>query len=194
MITKPNAPKNEYHVSIEEVKKLLDYDPITGVFTWKFRYPPTYGNNIFNAKFAGKIAGGRSTNSGEGYIRIKIFGKVIKAHRIVIAMVEGAWPNGYVDHINGDIVDNRYANLRVVEKIENGRNQKLYNTNKSGVPGVRWSIHKQAWEVSIGGNGTKYFEYLGNTKDLLDAVATRYRAERLRGYHKNHGRIMLTED
>ena len=54
-------------------------------------------------------------------------------HRVVMGNPEGM----DVDHINGDRLDNRKANLRVCTKSQNSQNKKLRSDSKSGFKGVR---------------------------------------------------------
>ena len=180
--------KTEYHVTPDELRTLVDYDPDTGIFTWKTRYPETTGNNIFNANFAGKEAGGKSEGKGQGYMRIKAFGKMLKAHRAAFAWMDGEWPDGYVDHIDGNIANNAWNNLRIVEKRENGLNQKQYSNNKTGVTGVFWDKNRRKWKAQIGGTGTKFYQILGYFSDIEEAIEARKAAEISLGYHKNHGK------
>lgn len=68
-------------------------------------------------------------------------------HRLLI----GALPGEIVDHINGDTLDNRKSNLRIVSKQENNTN-KCRNTNKksSKYKGVFKSYNKKKkWKSSI---------------------------------------------
>lgn len=46
-------------------------------------------------------------------------------------------PEGFVvDHINGDVFDNRVGNLRVCTREQNLLNKKVYRNSKTGVKGV----------------------------------------------------------
>ncbi|WP_220386166.1 HNH endonuclease signature motif containing protein, partial [Klebsiella pneumoniae] len=49
----------------------------------------------------------------DGYIRVKVDGALVMAHRIVWKMLHGDEPS-FIDHINGDRSDNRPKNLRAV--------------------------------------------------------------------------------
>lgn len=182
-----NQPKTKYSITTEEVRECLDYNPDTGVFKWKSRDASTKGGRIFNAKFAGKEAGGRVKGRDVGYLRIRIKGIMIKAHRLAFICMGEDWPDSDVDHIDGNINNNRWNNLRRVDRKGNGRNQKLYRTNKSGVPGVYWNKSKSKYDVQIGSG--KYREYIGCSKDFNDAVKMRKKKEMEIGYHENHGRV-----
>ncbi len=59
-------------------------------------------------------------------------GKVVAFHRIVMDAPSGVC----VDHINGDPLDNRRANLRFADKSENARNRGPDADNRSGYKGV----------------------------------------------------------
>lgn len=125
----------------ERLRKLLDYDPTTGLFVWKSR------NNMaqWSSKHAGKIAG---TNMTNGYIGLSMMGKRFYAHRLAWFYVHGEWPVE-VDHINGDRKDNRISNLRSCTRAENCQNDKLRTTNKSGYPGVSWHKQMGKWAATI---------------------------------------------
>ena len=147
------------------------YDPETGLLFWRFG--PRAGQQAF------------TTKSG-GYHSSLIKGKMSYAHRVAWAIVHGAWPNGEIDHINGDRADNRLANLRVVTRSENCRNLGRSHANKSGHTGVIWSKDKSKWESYIKTEGVRKF--LGRFDVLDDAVSARRAAEARLGFHPNHGR------
>jgi hypothetical protein len=82
-----------------------------------------------------------------------------------------------IDHINGDGLDNRRANLRACDHAQNAWNA-VRPTGSSGVPGV--CKNRSGWAVRFDHRGKRI--YLGTFKDLAEAagVAMRARAE-LRG-------------
>jgi hypothetical protein len=50
-----------------------------------------------------------------------------------------------VDHINGNKLDNRRANLRVVSHAVNERSKPKRSDNTSGFKGVTWCKTRRAW-------------------------------------------------
>lgn len=180
-------------LTFEVVNELVHYDPETGVFTWKERdkkwfksgYRDAQGNaNIWNSKWAGKEA--FTSDNGDGYKTGAIFAIPVKAHRLAFLLTEGYWPDE-VDHINGNRSDNRRINLREVDNIGQGRNQKLHATNTSGVAGVHWIENSGYgyWVARITVEGTRL--NLGTSKDFDTAVSLRKAAEKKYGFHENHG-------
>ena len=72
-----------------------------------------------------------------GYARVKIGRRYAMAHRLVVALVIGKWPDGHVDHKNGDKLDNRIENLRIVTPGQNSQNVDLpTRRNALGIRGV----------------------------------------------------------
>ncbi len=124
--------------SADTVRCLLNYDDLTGVFTWK-------ADRGRLAK-KGSIAGCLRRN---GYIEIVIHSRLYKAHRLAWLYVHGDIPTVYIDHINGVRSDNRIANLRLASFCENQRNCKRKSTNSSGVKGVSWHARLKKWRARI---------------------------------------------
>ncbi len=77
----------------------------------------------------------------------------LRAH----TMVMGKQPKGLdIDHINGDKLDNRRTNLRVITHAQNSVNTKLYKTNTSGFRGV-W-VDKKGREPKYIAQYSRYIE------------------------------------
>jgi hypothetical protein len=147
----------------ERLDELLALDLAAGHFTRKV----SRGGNR-----AGTIAG---TLDARGYIKIQIDGKYYSAHRLIFFMMTGHWPEGEIDHINGDRSDNRWRNLREATPAENSRNRRTTARNTSGVPGVYWDAASGKWRAQIQVNRKKI--NLGYFTEFEDAVAARRAAE-----------------
>lgn len=176
----------------EFVKSLLNYDEETGEFTWKERPREMFNCNRswrrWNNRYAGEKAGCTSTH---GYWRICINDVRYKAHRLAFLYCHGVLPK-YVDHIDHDPANNRIGNLRGASHKENLRNQKMRKNNTSGVMGVYWrnDIEKWAAQIMVDDRCIP----LGTYIEMEDAIAARENAERLYGFHVNHGKKEVISD
>lgn len=63
----------------------------------------------------------------------------------------------YVDHINGDGLDNRRANLRIVTPTQNNWNRRFRKTGRSKYTGVTWDGRRGKWRADIYENRRKIF-------------------------------------
>jgi hypothetical protein len=111
----------------------------------------------------------------------------LKAHRVAWALCYDRWPAEQLDHVNGAKADLRIRNLREVTNAENGRNQRRSAANKSGRIGVHWHKGDRRWRASIGLDGRPC--YLGSFVSFDEACAAREAAERIFGFHENHGSV-----
>lgn len=138
------AQKTE--LTAERLREVLDYNPETGVFTWR----------VSNGKraVAGQLAGGISRN---GYVRISIDDARHYAHRLAWLYVHGVWPKGQIDHINGAKTDNRIANLREATNAQNGQNRRTARADsQSGLIGVYLHPISGRWGAEIVRDGQKH--------------------------------------
>lgn len=141
---------------------LLSYNPGTGVLAWM---KPRRGQPAPGTE-AGAV-------KADGYRAIKVDGRFYKAHRLAWFYAHGAWPPDQIDHVNRDKTDNRLANLRLATNVQNHRNKGCYQSNRSGVAGVRPVANKfQAYITHLGRR-----IHLGKFDSLFDAVAARKSAE-----------------
>ena len=94
------------------------------------------------------------------------------AHRIIWEMHFGEIPKGMViDHINGDTLDNRLKNLRMVTTQQNTHNRVGSNYDR----GVTWNKNAKKWAASITINYKKH--HLGYFVNKNDAIEARKEAE-----------------
>lgn len=141
------------HANLTE---LLDYEPKTGLFIWKF----TRTNRIKIGSVAGSI-------TEFGYRSIMICRRPYLAHRLAWFYMTGEWPKDQIDHINGDKDDNRYENLREATRSQNMRNRDKTKRNTSGFKGVHFHSRSSRWRVQIGIGGK--LKYVGQFRTIEEA-------------------------
>ena len=164
-------------ISREGVLRVLDYDEFSGIFIWKF------SNGVHTVgKEAGWVCPSRC---GKRYRLISISGTKYKAHRLAWLIINGLFPENEIDHIDGNGLNNKYSNLRAVNRTENARNLRRKVTNTSGVTGVRFDKNQLKWSANIGNKSMNI--HLGTFESFEDAVSARKEAEKKLGYHPRHG-------
>lgn len=90
----------------------------------------------------------------QGYLQTEIKGKQYKVHRLAWFLHYGEWPNGQIDHINKDKVDNRIDNLRCGNSV-NQHNRDMPK-GASNLVGAHWNSRKKKFTSSIKVNGVRY--------------------------------------
>lgn len=162
----------------EQVRDVLTYDLLSGVFTWKLDMRP--------GVLAGDVAGCLSKSTG--YWVIRLYGKLYLAHRLAFVYVLGRAPV-QVDHENRHKLDNKWLNLRAATNVINSQNRSLLSTNTSGTVGVTWNKKLCTWQAQIGLRGKN--KYLGIFSSKQDAIDAREAANVEYGFHKNHGKASV---
>lgn len=113
-------------------------------------------------------------NEKSGYARSSDGKEKVYAHRLV--MNAGIYDiNKQVDHINGNTLDNRKENLRIVTSRQNGLNSSIRSDNTSGVTGICWDKNRNKWLVRVYENDTAI--YLGYFDKFEDAIIARRKGE-----------------
>lgn len=181
---------NRAVITPELCRQLLRYEPETGKLYWLERQSDQFTTgggksaqhkcNAWNSRHAGREA---LTALVNGYRYGSIHNLPVRAHRVAWAIVHGSWPE-IIDHINGDPLDNRLANLRNVSAAGNNLNMKRQNRNRTGATGVR-PAGKGRW-AAYHGLGRKY-HHLGTFSTFAEAVAARREAGALLGFSARHG-------
>lgn len=156
-------------LNLKNLKEQLSYNPVTGKFIWLV-------NKSRTAK-AGNVAGHCSEDYR--YERIGINGEQIKSHVLAWFYMTGSFPEREIDHIDGDVFNNSWDNLRLATREQNTQNAKTRKDNALGIKGVhigpdgRFIVRVQAF-------GKRH--YIGAYEDieLAELVAIESREK----YHK----------
>lgn len=159
---------NDRKTTLERVRERLSYDPATGELRWRTSHR------------AGRLAGHTGV---DGYVRVRFDYRNHYAHRLIWLLHYGKSPDHgmEIDHINGDRLDNRIANLRLASFTQNHWNSRARRDNTSGYKGT-W-LHKASglWVARIKKN--KKIHHLGYFKtpeeahDAYKMAATRLHGE-----------------
>jgi hypothetical protein len=115
------------------LKDVFDYDKESGMLTRK------------KGQFYGKI---QDVVCGRYFVTYA-FGKSLKVHRVVWAMHNGEWPNGDIDHIDGNGFNNKIENLRVASKCDNAHNRRSTKSLGDSPKGVRKRIDRNRYRADI---------------------------------------------
>jgi len=160
----------------ERVFELLSYDSKKGILTWLCSR---------GGVKKGSLAGQLHIDKRNKYTRIKVDGKKYFAHRLIWLLVKGDWPDGQIDHIDGDGLNNRIENLRDVCQSENLKNSRAHLNNTSGETGVFWSKRWKKWRAQIRADGrANHLGYFQSVKEAADAYKN---AKVYYGYSDRHG-------
>jgi hypothetical protein len=160
--------KNNTELTQEIVRKLLHYDPETGLLFWRK-----------NSKLA------FNTLTQKGYLKGQLYKRTYFSHRIIWLWMTGNWPNEQIDHINHNRKDNRFLNLREVTNKENHKNRKINPRNKTGINGVSWCKRENKWRVQVRNMNKNIHIGYFDTKEEAQRVRKLKNVEL--NYYKNHG-------
>lgn len=136
--------RTERDLDADTLRELVDYNPETGIFRWKKRR-------------RGVVAGsecGRVTVFG--YREIGVNYVLRPAHRLVFLYMNGRWPDGDIDHINCDRLDNRWGNLREATRQQNSYNLRPgLRLKDNPYRGVTWDKARNKWRAQARVAGRK---------------------------------------
>ena len=100
----------------------------------------------------------------------RIVGRQIRMHQDIL----GYEPGKMIDHIHGNIYDNRRSELRFVTPHQNSMNKGIGSRNTSGYLGISWSKFSRRWVAQIQVKGKSI--NLGGFKSLQKAREVRAKA------------------
>ena len=160
-------------ISQTRLKEVLDYDPVTGIFTWK--------EKIADKVNVGTRAGSLCSN---GYRFIRLFGRRYREHQLAFLYMLGYFPP-QVDHIDHNQSNNSWINLEESSYEKNGKNHPKTRRNVTGVVGVSQRPDGK-YVARIYAN--KKHIFLGVFTTIGEATLAREEANLLYGFHTNHGK------
>jgi hypothetical protein len=122
----------------ELAHSLLEYNPDTGLLSWKVTKGPR--------ALKGGVAGSKHSS---GYVQIGINKVQFLVHRVTWLLFYKEWPSTLLDHIDGDKTNNRIANLRPCNTSQNKQNIGLNKNNSSGYKGVHFDNTHGKYKAQI---------------------------------------------
>lgn len=121
----------------ERLRELLRYDEQTGEFHWC----RASGKGIRK----GQPAGCKSANGcGRTYWRVRVDDRLYHAHRLAWLYVHGYMPE-FVDHIDGNGLNNAIVNLRSCNRSQNLANRGKPRNAESFYKGVHKARQCNSW-------------------------------------------------
>lgn len=171
-----------------EIHAMMSFS--SGELRWKIRPVDQFGSpaiaHITNKKFAGKLVRGRNTR-GYRTFRVSVRDRIyhLLFHRVIWCLLNGDWPDGILDHFDGNSLNNDPSNLRVTDQSGNRMNMRRRMDNSSGVTGVRFNKSKRKWEAAICVRGKR--TNLGTFASFDEAATVRLDAQHRLGFGPAHG-------
>lgn len=154
-------------------------DLAAGKFYWRWKPRVKEGQRAGVLKRGPRHAGG-------GYRVITINQVHYRAHHLMWACCTGKWPEGEIDHINGNRDDNRIENLRAATVRENRANKRIQSNNRSGFKWVYQHNQTGRWIAEIRKHGQRvYRSSHGDPKIAYEAACEA--AKKIHGEFFNPG-------
>jgi len=167
MDIKLRPQENGNMVDQEYIKNLFDYSD--GKLFWKLKK----SDKIKIGQEAGTL---RKNN----YKDIRIDGKNYRTHRLIYLYHYGFIPE-YLDHVDGNTLNNKIENLRPATVKQNSYNRTKQVNNTSGYKGVYLHKATKKWVAYCDGNSLGYY----NTPEDANIVVKNFRNNKHKEYARN---------
>ncbi len=143
---------------------------------WKSDRPISHFSTYYNYKSWFKSCAGNpcQTKGGKGqYYCVRMRNSRFFNHRIIYALHNNTvdFENKIIDHIDGNKLNNKPSNLRLVTMFENALNTKIHKDNKTGYKNISFNRKAQKYVCSIQTSGKSLF--IGLFSSLEEAVEKR---------------------
>lgn len=182
---------------------MIDYNVVSTFFYYdetspsclRWKLPIKSGVHLSRTNVnIGDVAG---SVGSDGYWKVGFCKGHLRVSRIIWTLHNKTEPKFLIDHIDGDILDNRISNLRDVHNVINRRNTKMNKNNISGITGVckygsKYCAHYRDLE---GNNIKRSFSILKYGEDVAFELACEFRLAGIEemnalgaGYSDRHGK------
>jgi hypothetical protein len=136
---------------VHALQQRFYYEPETGLLKYAVRLTRPYIE-------INSIAGRPKNN---GYLQVMFQKKALLVHRVAWKLHTKQEPPAVIDHINGDVMDNRWVNLREADYHTNQGNRRHDRSRGRFLPGA-WPRHNK-WQAMARGN------YIGMYESEIEA-------------------------
>lgn len=110
-------------------------------------------------------------------------------HQSLHRFILNALPGQYIDHINGNGLDNRRSNIRFCTIEQNQQNRKKESGTKNRYKGTWFDLSRNKWRARIEAKGVRHF--LGSFITEYEAAIAYNRAAKI--YHGEFARLNMVK-
>jgi hypothetical protein len=97
---------------------------------------------------AGDVAGWITQCNGRDYRKMNVNRKTVYVHHAIFLLHHGYLPK-YIDHIDGNPLNNKIENLRAATQSQNMANSRKKSNNTSGHKGVTFRKDTNKWAAGL---------------------------------------------
>ena len=156
--------------TIHDKNEIVTYKDYTEVILYN-RKNEEVARAIIDLEDVERVSKHKWALNSYGYVITNINRKTVYLHRFLLEY-EGRMD---IDHENGNKLDNRKSNLRIVTHDKNMLNRSKHSNNTSGKTGIYFDKANNKWKAYITINGKRI--HLGLFNDFEQAKKVRKEAE-----------------
>jgi len=148
----------------ELIQELFNYNPETGELIWKYR--PNQRGGSFNQLYANTIV---DTTS----FHVQVYKKNYAISRVCWLHYYGEPVPDLIDHIDGNVQNNKPSNWRAATRSQNNANQRIRKDNVSGFKGITTNKYGR-FLARVQHQGIEYSKTFKTIKEAIEWRRTTY--------------------